>query len=111
MKPHERAELEKIKIILTGDRSRKYTVFCRKVWLACLRIPEGETRSYKWLAVRIGRPGAARAVGVALGKNPFAPLVPCHRVIRADGKPGGYSGPGGLKSKLSLLKKEKKKRG
>jgi methylated-DNA-[protein]-cysteine S-methyltransferase len=46
-------------------------------------------------------------VGSALGKNPFAPVVPCHRVIKSDGSPGGFSGPGGLKTKLRLLKKEK----
>jgi O-6-methylguanine DNA methyltransferase len=88
-------------------RMKKYTAFQRAVWAACMEIPEGETRSYKWIAERIGKPGAARAVGSALGKNPFAPVVPCHRVIKSDGSPGGFSGPGGLKTKLRLLKKEK----
>lgn len=87
----------------------KYTPFQRAVWRACMEIPPGETRSYGWIARRIGRPGAARAVGSALGKNPFAPVVPCHRVIRSDGSPGGFSAPGGLKAKLRLLKAEKKK--
>ncbi|MBI4350893.1 MAG: MGMT family protein [Elusimicrobia bacterium] len=86
---------------------KAYTPFQQSVWRACMSIPEGRTRSYKWLAERIGRPGAARAVGSALGKNPFAPVVPCHRVIRSDGTPGGFSAPGGVKAKLKLLKKEK----
>lgn len=86
---------------------KKHTPFRQAVWKACMSIPEGRTRSYKWLAQRIGKPGAARAVGSALGKNPFAPVVPCHRVIRSDGSPGGFSAPGGVNSKLKLLKKEK----
>lgn len=90
---------------------KKYTPFQQAVWKACMRIPEGQTRSYKWIAQQIGRPGAARAVGSALGKNPFAPAVPCHRVIKADGTLGGFSAPGGLKAKLKLLTKERGRRG
>lgn len=86
---------------------KTYTPFQRAVWMACMSIPEGQTRSYKWIAEKIGRPQAARAVGAALGKNPFAPAVPCHRVIESDGSLGGFSAPGGLKAKLALLKKEK----
>lgn len=86
---------------------KKYTPFQQAVWKACMRIPQGETRSYKWIAEQIGRPGATRAVGSALGKNPFAPVVPCHRVIRSDGGLGGFSAPGGSKAKAKLLKKEK----
>jgi O-6-methylguanine DNA methyltransferase len=89
------------------EKMKAYTPFQRAVWTACMSIPAGETRSYKWIAQKIGRPGAARAVGSALGKNPFAPVVPCHRVIKADGTPGGFSAPGGLKAKLKLLRKEK----
>ncbi|OGR67363.1 MAG: hypothetical protein A2081_01630 [Elusimicrobia bacterium GWC2_61_19] len=84
-----------------------YTLFQQAVWKACMRIPEGETRSYKWVAEQIGKPGAVRAVGSALGKNPFAPVVPCHRVIKSDGSLGGFSAPGGPKAKLNLLKKER----
>lgn len=91
--------------VLAGMKS--YTPFQQAVWLACMSIPEGQTRSYKWLAERIGRPGAVRAVGSALGKNPFAPLVPCHRVIKSDGTLGGFSAPGGLRAKLALLKRER----
>ena len=86
----------------------KYPAFYRKVWLACADIPEGKTLTYGQLAARIGHPRAARAVGSALAKNPFAPVIPCHRVIRKDGKMGGYSGPGGVKRKKMLLEKEKK---
>jgi len=87
-------------------KMRPYPEFYREVWLACLEIKAGETRSYKWLAQRIGRPRAARAVALALKRNPFAPLVPCHRVVRSDGKPGGYSGPGGAAAKTQLLREE-----
>jgi O-6-methylguanine DNA methyltransferase len=89
------------------EAMKGYTPFQRAVWKACMTIPSGETRSYKWIAEKIGRPGSVRAVGNALGKNPFAPLVPCHRVIRSDGSPGGFSGPGGTRAKIGLLKKEK----
>lgn len=88
-------------------RMAAYPEFYRTVWLACLEIPAGETRSYKWLAARIGRPKAARAVALALKRNPFAPQVPCHRVIRSDGSLGGYSGPGGAAGKARLLRAEK----
>jgi O-6-methylguanine DNA methyltransferase len=89
------------------EEMKRYTPFQQAVWKACLRIPAGQTRSYKWIAEQIGKPGAVRAVGSALGKNPFAPVVPCHRVIKSDGTLGGFSAPGGLKAKLKLLKKEK----
>ena len=85
---------------------KSYPEFYRKVWLACIEIKAGETRSYKWLARRIGSPRAARAVALALKRNPFAPLVPCHRVIRSDGTLGGYSGPGGTAAKERMLRKE-----
>lgn len=89
------------------EEMKSYTPFQQAVWKACMSIPSGETRSYKWIAEKIGRPGAVRAVGNALGKNPFAPRVPCHRVIRSDGRPGGFSAPGGTRAKAALLKKEK----
>lgn len=74
-----------------------------------MRIRPGQTQTYGWIAGKIGKPGAARAVGRALGQNPFAPEVPCHRVIRADGKLGGYSGRGGLMVKRRLLEREQAK--
>jgi len=85
----------------------EYPPFYRKVWFECSRIPEGKTITYGELAKRIGHPGAARAVGQALARNPFAPVVPCHRVIGADGKMTGYSAKGGIKKKLEMLKKER----
>ncbi len=88
-------------------KMKNYTPFQQAVWRACMRIPAGQTRSYKWIAEQIGRPGAVRAVGSALGKNPFAPIIPCHRVIKSDGTLGGFSAPGGAKAKLAILKKEK----
>lgn len=89
------------------EKMKTYTPFQQAVWKACMTIPAGQTRSYGWIAKKIGKPGAARAVGSALGKNPFAPVVPCHRVIKSDGGLGGFSAPGGLKTKIKLLKKEK----
>ena len=80
------------------------TDFQRRVYAAVCGIPPGETRSYQWVAERIGRPRAARAVGNALRRNPFAPKVPCHRVVRADGSLGGYSR--GSSRKRALLRAE-----
>jgi len=80
------------------------TEFQRKVWLSCRSIPYGETRSYGWIAGQIGKPGASRAVGNALGKNPIPIIIPCHRVLAADGGIGGFSG--GLEVKRRLLKLE-----
>jgi methylated-DNA-[protein]-cysteine S-methyltransferase len=77
------------------------TAFQWKVWRAARRIPRGQTRSYAWLAGRIGRPQAARAVGQALGRNPLPVVVPCHRVLAADGSLRGFSG--GLEMKRLLL--------
>jgi methylated-DNA-[protein]-cysteine S-methyltransferase len=78
----------------------------KKVWQELLRIPSGSTISYLQLAERIGKPKAVRAIANAVGKNPFAPEVPCHRVVRSDGTLGGYSAVGGTATKLKLLKKE-----
>jgi len=83
-----------------------YPPFYRKVWLACAEIPRGQVRTYGWIAKHIGSPKSARAVGQALGKNPFAPVVPCHRVVGANGKMTGYSGKSGVATKRKLLLKE-----
>jgi methylated-DNA-[protein]-cysteine S-methyltransferase len=80
------------------------TPFQQAVWTAARRIPYGETRSYRWVAARIGKPQAARAVGQALGRNPLAIIVPCHRVVASDGGLGGFGG--GLKMKRYLLWQE-----
>ena len=86
----------------------KGTRFQIKVWEEISKIPYGETRTYKDLAIAIGKPDSARAVANACGKNPYPPSIPCHRVIRTDGKLGGYSGKGGIKTKKKLLKQEQK---
>ena len=80
------------------------TLFQQNVWNACLTIPSGSTLSYSELAALIKNPKAARAVGSALGANPFLILVPCHRVISSDGNLGGYAG--GVNLKSSLLEME-----
>lgn len=81
------------------------TPFQRQVWRALLDIPYGETRSYGEIAAAIGRPGAARAVGMANNRNPVAIIVPCHRVIGSTGDLVGYGG--GLALKAALLKLER----
>ena len=86
----------------------KGTEFEVKVWKEISKIPYGETRTYKDLAIAIGKPDSARAVANACGKNPYPLTIPCHRVIRTDGKIGGYSGKGGIKTKKKLLKQEQK---
>ena len=82
------------------------TEFQIKVWAYLLKIPRGSVRTYSQVAKDIGKPLAIRAVANAIGKNPYAPKIPCHRVIRSDGSLGGYSGKGGVKTKRFLLKKE-----
>ncbi|MBI5100899.1 MAG: methylated-DNA--[protein]-cysteine S-methyltransferase [Nitrospirae bacterium] len=76
------------------------TEFEKKVWNALREIPYGETRTYKWLAEKIGLPKAARAVGNALGKNPVPIIFPCHRIIESDGKLGGYTPGTDIKRRL-----------
>ena len=71
-----------------------------------MKIPKGKVKTYKEVAIGINRPKSARAVANACGKNPYAPEVPCHRVIRSDGALGGYSALGGTKIKKKLLKSE-----
>jgi methylated-DNA-[protein]-cysteine S-methyltransferase len=77
------------------------TQFQQRVWAALLEIPYGETQSYGQLAERIGSPGAARAVGLANGKNPIGIVIPCHRVVGSNGSLTGYGG--GLDRKKQLL--------
>jgi O-6-methylguanine DNA methyltransferase len=81
------------------------TAFQKKVWRASRLIPYGETRSYLWLAEKMGYPKAVRAVGQALACNPLPIIIPCHRVTKKDGRLGGFSG--GLKIKKMLLSLEK----
>jgi len=83
---------------------RDKTKFEKEVLVATFKIPEGKVSTYKRIAEKIGRPHAYRAVGNALHKNPLAPIVPCHRVVRSDGTFGGEKK--GAESRRSLLEKE-----
>lgn len=78
-----------------------HSVFTEQVWRATSLIPRGKITTYRNIARRIGRPGAYRAVGNALNSNPKAPAVPCHRVVKSDGRLGGYAR--GVKAKIRLL--------
>jgi O-6-methylguanine DNA methyltransferase len=91
-------------ILSSISKNKKLTDFEKRVYKATLAIPKGEVRSYKWVAGTIGNPRSCRAVGNALNKNPYAPTVPCHRVIKSDGSVGGFAL--GLKMKRRLLKRE-----
>ena len=82
------------------------TKFQLKVWAYLSKIPRGSVKTYSQVAKAIGEHLAVRAVANAIGKNPYPPKIPCHRVIRSDGLLGGYSGKGGVKTKRFLLKKE-----
>ena len=84
----------------------KGTNFQIKVWKFLKKIKKGEVKTYKEVAIAIKKPKAARAVANACAKNPYAPKIPCHRVIRSDGTIGGFSSPGGTKTKTKMLKKE-----
>jgi methylated-DNA-[protein]-cysteine S-methyltransferase len=110
-----RQALDRIAALLRGEPTdlskipldmERVPPFHRRVYKAARAIPPGSTRSYGDLAQRIGSPGAARAVGQALGRNPFAIVVPCHRVLGAGGKVGGFSADGGITTKLRLLSLE-----
>lgn len=85
---------------------KEYTPFQRKVFKTVSTIPFGQRRSYQWVAKRIGHPRAARAVGLALKKNRDLFVVPCHRVVRADGALGGYVLGGEIKKMLLDLEKK-----
>jgi methylated-DNA-[protein]-cysteine S-methyltransferase len=78
----------------------KGTEFEKKVWLTLKEIPYGETKTYKWLAEKIGNPNATRAVGQALSRNPLPIILPCHRIIESDGSIGGYSAGVDVKRRL-----------
>ena len=81
-----------------------YSDFEKEVYKAVSKIPEGKTRSYRWVAERIGHPAAYRAVGNTLNKNPYPGIIPCHRIIKSDGTIGGFSR--GKRAKIHLLRKE-----
>lgn len=110
--PDVQRALDGIVALLRGEPTDLATValdmehvppFDRRVYEVARTIPAGATLSYGEIAAQLGEPGAARAVGQALGCNPFAILVPCHRVLAAGGKVGGFSATGGITTKLRLL--------
>ena len=80
--------------------------FQQRVYALARAIPPGQVRTYGELARDLGEPGASRAVGQALGHNPFAPVVPCHRILAAGGRSGGFSADGGARTKLRMLEIE-----
>ena len=82
------------------------TKFQISVWKEIKKIPKGQTKTYKDIAVALKKPKSSRAVANACGKNPLLIEIPCHRVIRSDGKLGGYSGKGGMNQKRKLLREE-----
>ena len=89
-----------------SNNDSRGTKFQKKVWNYLKTIRKGTVKTYKQVAIAINRPKSARAVANAVGKNPFPPKIPCHRVIRSDGSLGGYSGKGAVKTKKLLLKRE-----
>lgn len=96
-------EFHDVRIALDG-----LTAFQRRLLECCRRIPYGTTLSYAELATRAGCPRAVRAVGNCMAGNRIPLIVPCHRVIRADGRLGGYSAPGSLRTKRRLLELERR---
>lgn len=113
--PHVAAWVDRITAVLYGrqddlaDLPLDYAgvgAFEQRVYEATRRIAPGRTLSYGELATALGEPGAARAIGQALGRNPFAPVVPCHRVLAARNGPGGFSAEGGVATKLRMLQAE-----
>ena len=98
------AELKKVRFVLNWE---KLTDFSKKVLNVCKMIPVGQTLTYSQLAKRAGFPKAARAAGSVLAKNPLPLLIPCHRVIRSDGKIGNFSAAGGSKTKKKMIEYEK----
>jgi methylated-DNA-[protein]-cysteine S-methyltransferase len=91
-------------------KEHSLTDFQRNVYAYTKTIPKGQVSTYKNIAIAMGCPGSSRAVGTALSKNPFAPLVPCHRVIASDGKIGGFMGKTGkcvqTERKIAMLQAE-----
>jgi methylated-DNA-[protein]-cysteine S-methyltransferase len=102
----ETPDLSRISLDMSGVPE-----FHHRVYAVAREIPPGETLTYGEVARRIGEAGAARAVGVALGQNPFPVVVPCHRVLAADGKTGGFSARGGVVTKMRMLAIERARTG
>lgn len=113
---HARHAMERIRALLQGNADPLLDIeldmtgvpeFNQRVYQVTRAIPPGRTLTYGEVAWRIDEPGAARAVGQALGNNPFAPVVPCHRVLAARSAAGGFSAAGGIATKLRMLQIEK----
>ncbi len=100
-RPREPADLRDIVLDM-----RAVPPFHQRIYAAVRAIPPGQTRTYGEVAQLLGEPGASRAIGQAMGVNPFAPVVPCHRVMAAGGRSGGFSAPGGTRTKLRMLEIE-----
>lgn len=95
---------EKRDLLEIGLDMTAVPAFHQRVYAVARAIPPGETLTYGEIAQRLGAPReAARAVGEAMGRNPFPIVMPCHRVLGANGKPGGFSAPGGVETKLKML--------
>lgn len=114
--PGVEAVIGRVRALLQGEPDAMLDVpldmslvseFERRVYEVTRAIRPGRTLTYGEVAARIGEPGAARAVGQALGHNPFAPIVPCHRVLAAGTAAGGFSADGGVATKLRMLQIEK----
>lgn len=110
-----RQAMTRVQALLQGERDDLQDLpldfgvvpeFHRRVYEVTRAIAPGEVLTYGEVARRLGEPGAARAVGQALGRNPFAPVVPCHRVLAAGGRSGGFSAEGGADTKLKMLEIE-----
>ena len=97
-----RADFRDVRLDLSAG-----TAFQRKVWSLVRTIPYGEVRTYRWIALEMGRPDAARAIGGALAANPVPLIVPCHRIVNADGTLGGFSAGGGAALKRRMLELER----
>lgn len=110
--PPVREAIAGVQALMAGERRdllevvldmRRVTPFHQRVYDFVRCIPPGEIRTYGEVAQALGDAGLARAIGQAMGANPFAPIVPCHRVMAAGGKPGGFSARGGALTKLRML--------
>lgn len=114
-----KAAIEGIVALLAGEPAgdlrgidldlRAVSEFESAVYRVARAIPPGETLTYGEIAERLEDPGAARAVGQALGANPIPIIIPCHRVLAAGGRAGGFSAPGGVRTKLELLEIERRR--
>jgi methylated-DNA-[protein]-cysteine S-methyltransferase len=114
--PFVQHAIDRIQALLAGERDDLRDIpldmtdvpaFHRQVYEIARAIPPGQVKTYGAIAREMGDPGAARAVGQALGANPFAPVVPCHRVLAAGGRSGGFSAEGGTATKLKMLEIER----